>query len=59
VLAFIILLHLGYFDWAWIFFSFSPIVIIAMVYNVIRHGKYTCRELKEGEEWGYEDWIKE
>jgi hypothetical protein len=30
-----------------------------MVYNVIRYGKYTGRELKEDEEWGYENWWKE
>jgi hypothetical protein len=36
-------------------FAFSPLLVIWMVYRVIRYGKYTGKELKPGEEWGYED----
>lgn len=30
-----------------------------MVYTIIRDGKYTGRELKEDEEWGYEDYTND
>ena len=40
-------------------FSLSPILIIWMVYTVIRYGKYTGKELKPNEEWGYEDTPKD
>jgi hypothetical protein len=56
LLVFIFLLHSKYETLVWVFFLFSPVVVIAMVYNVIRYGKYTGRELKEDEEWGYENW---
>lgn len=55
LLAFLIALHTGYDTWVWGLFLFSPLVIIGMVYTVIRYGKFTGRELKENEEWGYED----
>lgn len=59
LLAYIILLNLGLLGWAWIFFSISLVVLIAMVCIVIRYGEYTGHELKEDEEWGYEDYTKE
>jgi len=30
-----------------------------MAYVIIRYGRYTGRELKDNEEWGYEDRKKE
>ncbi len=40
-------------------FSFSPVIVIWMVYTVIRFGSYSGKELQDGEEWGYEDKKKE
>jgi Ca2+/Na+ antiporter len=40
-------------------FSLSPFLIVWMAYIIIRYGKYTGTELKEDEEWGYEDKKKE
>ena len=40
-------------------FALSPVLILWMIYVTIRHGKYSGEELKEGEEWGYEDKKKE
>ncbi|HMI64377.1 MAG TPA: hypothetical protein VK518_25845 [Puia sp.] len=34
---------------------FSPLLIIAMVYSIIRYGTSSAAELKEGEEYGYSD----
>lgn len=36
-------------------YSISPLLVIWMVYTVIRYGSYSGRELREGQEWGYED----
>jgi hypothetical protein len=38
-----------------ILFFFSPIVLIALAYSIIRYGKYDGRELEEKEHWGYQD----
>lgn len=38
-----------------IIFFISPVLIIWLVYNVIRHGDYKGAELKKDEEWGYAD----
>ena len=42
-----------------IMFTFSPFIIVWMAYTIIRYGKYTGEELKETDEWGYEDRKKE
>jgi len=34
---------------------FSPLLLVWMIFTVIRYGKYSGRELKEGEEYGYND----
>lgn len=36
-------------------YPISPLLVIWMVYTVIRYGSYSGRELREGQEWGYED----
>lgn len=38
-----------------ILYSISPLLVIWMVYIAIRYGNYNGRELREGQEWGYED----
>ena len=55
LLVFLVSLQLGYEGMAWVLFLFSPLNILYLAYSVIRYGKYTGNELKEGEEWGYED----
>jgi len=36
-------------------FTFSPLLVIGLVYSVIRHGEYKGRELNKDDEWGYYD----
>lgn len=38
-----------------IMYAISPLLVIWMVYTVIRYGRYNGKELREGQEWGYED----
>ena len=40
-------------------FLFSPLIVLWLVYTVIRHGRYTGRELDEQEEFGYQDREKD
>lgn len=40
---------------SFIMFSFSPIIIFALAYSIIRYGKYDGEELAEKEHWGYQD----
>lgn len=40
-------------------FLFSPLLVAWMVVTILRYGKYKGRELKEDEEWGYEDKRRE
>ena len=42
-----------------VMFMLSPLLILWMAYTIIRYGKYTGRELVEGEEWAYEDKEKD
>lgn len=37
----------------------SPLLLIWLAYTVIRYGRFTGRELKGGEEFGYEDRDKD
>lgn len=37
-------------------FFFSPAVLVWLAYTVIRHGKYNRADLKDDQEWGYQDW---
>jgi hypothetical protein len=34
---------------------FSPLLLVWMTFTVIRYGKFSGRELKDGEEFGYND----
>lgn len=36
---------------------FSPLLLGWMVYTVIRYGTFSGRELKEGEEYGYDQTV--
>jgi hypothetical protein len=40
-------------------FSFSPIIVIWMVYKVLTADVGPIRELEENEHWGYQDCGKE
>ena len=55
LLLFLVAVQLGYSTLTWILFLFSPLNILYLAYSVIRYGKYTGKELKENQEWGYED----
>jgi hypothetical protein len=51
-----ILTSLGkYIPLAFLIFSISPIAIFLMVYLTLKDKGYKGRELKEDEEWGYQD----
>ena len=54
-LLFLVSLNLGYERLSWGLFLFSPMLLVYLFYSVIRHGQYTGKELKDEEEWGYED----
>jgi hypothetical protein len=36
-------------------FSLSPFLVLWMVYTILKYAPYKGRELKENEEWGYQD----
>jgi hypothetical protein len=40
---------------ALLMFSMSPFLVLWMVYTILKHAPFTGRELKENEEWGYQD----
>lgn len=40
-------------------FFFSPVVVGYMLYAILKHGRYSGNELKEDEEWGYQDKNKD
>ena len=54
-LLFLVTLNLGYERLSWTLFLLSPMLLLYLFYSVIRHGHFSGKELKEGEEWGYED----
>lgn len=39
--------------------AIGPPLLLWVVYNVIRYGKFEGKELEPGEEWGYADKKKE
>jgi len=59
LLLFLVAVQLGYSTLTWILFLLCPFNILYLAYSVIRYGKYTGTELKENEEWGYEDIDKD
>ena len=40
---------------SFILFFFSPLIILALAYSIIRYGKYNGKEFTEEEHWGYQD----
>jgi len=40
-------------------FSFSPFLLLWIVFSILRHGKFEGKELEEQEEWGYTDKNKD
>ena len=44
---------------AYLIFGISPILIAWLVYTILRFGKYKGKEFDTGEEWGYQDRIKQ
>ena len=38
-------------------FSISPFLVIWMAYTILKNAPYHGRELKENEEWGYQDEV--
>jgi len=40
-------------------FAISPFLIAWMAFSIIKYGSYPGKELKENEEWGYQDMDKE
>ncbi len=57
LLVYVIVLQLDFLpNVTTVLFFFSPALLVWLAYTVIRHGKYTGTDLKEDEEWGYQDW---
>ena len=44
---------------AYFIFSISPVLVLWVAYSIIRFGVFRSKELKEDEEWGYDDKNKE
>lgn len=42
-----------------ILFTFSPLVVLWLVFTVLKDDSVPVRELEDGEEWGYADREKE
>ena len=40
---------------ALLMFSLSPFLVLWMVYTILKYAPFCGRELKENEEWGYQD----
>jgi hypothetical protein len=40
---------------AFLIFSFSPVAVMTMVYFILKDKGYKGRELRENEEWAYQD----
>lgn len=40
-------------------FLLSPFLVVWMAYTILRYAPYNGRELKEDEEWGYQDKNKD
>lgn len=56
LLLYCILLQIEHTQWLAVYmFLLSPVLIIWMVYTVLKYGVYTGRELREDEEYGYQD----
>ncbi|GAA0545755.1 hypothetical protein [Chitinophaga japonensis] len=52
-----ILLQVERLQWlAFIMLILSPFVLCRMIYIILKHGRYTGRELLEDEEYGYGDY---
>jgi hypothetical protein len=60
VTLFLVIYHL-FFQWGLpqdiliAMFIISPFLMIWMVITILKHGKYNGPELKENEDWGYQD----
>ncbi len=56
LLVYAILISLGQAPNAILFiFALSPFLMVWMVLSVIRYGKFTGKELRRDQHWGYED----
>jgi hypothetical protein len=56
LLVYCILLSVEQMQWLAVgMFIASPFVLCRMVYVILKYGRYTGRELAEGEEFGYQD----
>jgi len=56
LLVYVLLIQIN-FDYAFIFimFSFSPVVLVYMVYQILKNGRYLGKELGANEAYGYQD----
>lgn len=60
LVSYYILFHAGaHEDIILTMFIASPFLVIWMAITILKHGKYEGPELKEDEEWGYQDWKPE
>lgn len=55
-LLYYFLYYQGIPDWlVTVMFLVAPFLMIWMGYTILRYGRFTDVELKDGEEWGYSD----
>ena len=56
LLVYILLIQLGLFtNIVYIMFFLSPVLLLALVWSVLRHGKYDDKDFTDEQEWGYHD----
>ena len=56
LLFFIVLMQLGIgINPIELMFFFSPVVVLALVWSILRHGKYIGKDFSEDQHWGYQD----
>ena len=54
-LLFLVAVYTGFIYLIWLLYSFIPLVFLYLFYDIIYKGTYAGKELKDDEEWGYED----
>ena len=56
LLAYVVMLQLNILpNVTMIMFFLSPFLIITLAYSILRYGTYGGPELKDDEQWGYQD----
>ncbi|RXK62310.1 hypothetical protein ESA94_04675 [Lacibacter luteus] len=56
LLLFVLLIQFGlWINVIYLMFFFSPVVVFALAWSIVRHGKYNGKDFSEDQHWGYQD----